>query len=47
MGDYGKIGLLPGFEALSKIKTLKLEKNRWEAIVNRPLEDVFESFFRY
>ena len=45
MGDYGKIGLLPGFEALSKIKTLKLEKNRWEAIVNRPLEMCLSHFF--
>ncbi|MBW2962233.1 DUF7033 domain-containing protein [Mesonia aestuariivivens] len=45
MGDYGKIGLLPGFEALFKHKTLKLEKNRWEAIVNRPLEICLSHFF--
>ncbi|SHI41933.1 hypothetical protein SAMN04488096_101526 [Mesonia phycicola] len=45
MGDYGKIGLLPGFEALYKFKTLKLEKNRWEAIVNRPLEICLSDFF--
>ncbi|HIB37016.1 carbohydrate esterase [Mesonia sp.] len=45
MGDYGKIGLLPGFEALSKFKTLKLEKNRWESIVNRPLKICLSHFF--
>ncbi|WP_233357759.1 polysaccharide deacetylase family protein [Haloflavibacter putidus] len=37
MADYGKIGLLPGFEATKSFKTLKTEKKRWEAIVNRPL----------
>ena len=45
MGDYGKIGLLPGYEALSSFKTLKLEKNRWESIVNRPLEVCLSYFF--
>jgi len=45
MGDYGKIGLLPGYEALSNIKTLKLEKNRWEGIVNRPLEICLSHYF--
>ncbi|TXK72149.1 carbohydrate esterase [Mesonia sp. K4-1] len=38
MGDYGKIGLLPGYEALYDFSTLKLEKKRWESIVNRPLK---------
>lgn len=37
MADYGKIGLLPGYEATKSFKTLKTEKKRWEAIVNRPL----------
>lgn len=38
MADYGVIGLLPGFEAISNLKVLKKEKKRWEAIVNRPLK---------
>lgn len=37
MGDYGDLGLLPGFEALSSIDILKKEKKRWESIVNRSL----------
>ncbi|MDQ7915976.1 carbohydrate esterase [Mesonia sp. MT50] len=40
MGDYGEIGLLPGYEALYSFATLKLEKKRWESIVNRPLSFV-------
>lgn len=38
LGDYGKIGLLIGYEALFDLKELKKEKNRWENIVNRELE---------
>lgn len=38
MGDYGKIGLLLGYEALSDIKILRKEKKRWESIVNQDLE---------
>lgn len=37
MGDYGDLGLLPGFEALYTIEILKKEKKRWENIVNRSL----------
>lgn len=37
MGDYGDLGLLPGFEALYSIDILKKEKKRWENIVNRRL----------
>ncbi|MBZ9628251.1 polysaccharide deacetylase family protein [Psychroflexus sp. CAK57W] len=37
MGDYGHLGLLPGFEALYSIDILKKEKKRWENIVNRSL----------
>ncbi|MFN2260692.1 MAG: polysaccharide deacetylase family protein [Psychroflexus sp.] len=40
MGDYGDLGLLPGFEALSDFNVLKKEKVRWENIVNRNLEKV-------
>ncbi|WP_121665687.1 polysaccharide deacetylase family protein [Mesonia aquimarina] len=39
MADYGPIGLLPGYEAISSLKVLKREKKRWEAIVNRPLKN--------
>ncbi len=38
MGDYGKIGLLLGYEAIFDIKILKKEKKRWENIANRDLE---------
>lgn len=38
MGDYGKIGLLLGYEALFDIQVLKKEKKRWEKIVNQDLE---------
>ena len=37
MGDYGDLGLLPGFEALNDYEILKKEKRRWEHIVNRNL----------
>jgi hypothetical protein len=37
MGDYGHLGLLPGFEALYNFEILKKEKKRWESIVNRSL----------
>lgn len=37
MGDYGDLGLLPGFEALYDVNVLKDEKKRWESIVNRSL----------
>ncbi|MFD0932731.1 polysaccharide deacetylase family protein [Psychroflexus salinarum] len=37
MGDYGDLGLLPGFEALYSFEILKKEKRRWESIVNRSL----------
>lgn len=37
MGDYGELGLLPGFEALNDYEILKKEKRRWEHIVNRNL----------
>ena len=37
MGDYGDLGLLPGFEALYDVDVLKDEKKRWESIVNRSL----------
>jgi hypothetical protein len=37
MGDYGDLGLLPGFESLYDLETLKKEKKRWENIVNRSL----------
>ncbi|WP_019039473.1 polysaccharide deacetylase family protein [Psychroflexus tropicus] len=37
MGDYGELGLLPGFESLYSIEILKKEKKRWEGIVNRSL----------
>lgn len=37
MGDYGDLGLLPGFEALYSFEILKKEKKRWESIVNRSL----------
>lgn len=37
MGDYGDLGLLPGFEALYDFEILKKEKRRWENIVNRSL----------
>lgn len=40
MGDYGDLGLLPGFEALPNFNILKKEKVRWESIVNRNLEKV-------
>lgn len=40
MGDYGDLGLLPGFESLSNFNILKKEKVRWESIVNRNLEKV-------
>lgn len=38
MGDYGKIGLLLGYEALHSLTELKKEKKRWESIVNRDLD---------
>lgn len=38
MADYGKIGLIPGYEAIRSLKVLRTEKKRWEAIVNRPLK---------
>ena len=37
MGDYGDLGLLPGFEALHDFEILKKEIKRWESIVNRSL----------
>lgn len=37
MGDYGDLGLLPGFEALYDYEVLQKEKKRWESIVNRSL----------
>jgi len=37
MGDYGDLGLLPGYESLYDLETLKKEKKRWEGIVNRSL----------
>ncbi|MBZ9651516.1 polysaccharide deacetylase family protein [Psychroflexus montanilacus] len=37
MGDYGDLGLLPGFEALYSFEILKKEKKRWQSIVNRSL----------
>lgn len=40
MGDYGKIGLLLGYEATSNVKILKKEKKRWESIANQELEQV-------
>jgi hypothetical protein len=40
MGDYGDLGLLPGFEALSDIEILTKEKKRWQGIVNRSLSKV-------
>ncbi|MDT0295537.1 DUF7033 domain-containing protein [Mesonia ostreae] len=40
MGDYGEIGMLPGYESLHNFSILKLEKKRWESIVNRPLKIV-------
>lgn len=38
LGDYGVLGLLPGYEALGNLAVLKKEKQRWEHIVNRPLQ---------
>lgn len=38
MGDYGKIGLLVGYEAVFDLKTLRKEKARWEQIANRELK---------
>lgn len=38
MGDYGKIGLLVGYEAVHDLKTLRKEKRRWENIANQELE---------
>ncbi len=38
MGDYGKIGLLVGHDAIYEFASLKKEKKRWEHIVNRDLK---------
>lgn len=38
LGDYGKIGLLIGYEATYKLKPLRKEKKRWENIANQELE---------
>src|SRR5690625_380722 len=38
MGDYGKIGLLIGYEAIYDINLLRKEKKRWENIANQELE---------
>lgn len=38
MGDYGKTGLLLGYEALFDLDVLKREKKRFENIANRELE---------
>ncbi len=40
MGDYGHLGLLTGFEALSSLEILIREKKRWQSIVNRSLSKV-------
>ena len=45
MGDYGVLGLLPGFDALDKLAILRKEKKRWENIVNTPLSRVLS--FQY
>lgn len=45
MGDYGEIGLLPGYEALFRFKTLRVEKKRWEGIVNRPLKFLLSNMY--
>lgn len=45
LGDYGKIGLLLGYEALSDFQVLKKEKNRWERVVNRELDDVLSNTY--
>jgi hypothetical protein len=37
MGDYGDLGLLPGFEGLHDYEILEKEIKRWEGIVNRSL----------
>lgn len=38
MADYAKVGLLPGDEALLDFGVLKVEKKRFESIVNTPLK---------
>lgn len=45
LGDYGKIGLLVGYEALSDIQILKKEKKRWENILNRDVESAMSNYY--
>lgn len=45
MGDYGRIGLLIGYEAIRDIAVLREEKKRWEAIVNRDVEAAASPFY--
>lgn len=45
MGDYGEIGLLAGYEALFRFKVLRIEKKRWEGIVNRPLKFLLSNMY--
>lgn len=45
MGDYGRIGLLLGYDALFDFATLKKEKKRWEGVVNRDLDRALSSTY--
>lgn len=45
MADYATVGLLPGNEALLEHEVLQVEKNRFESIVNSPLEFVLNDRF--
>lgn len=45
MGDYGKVGLLLGRDAIFESGVLKREKKRWERILNRDLEIAISNDF--
>jgi hypothetical protein len=44
IGDYAKVGLKVSYAALDNLKLLKIEKQRIEAILNRPVELSRNSF---
>ena len=43
VGDYAKVGLMPGYFALEDLKTLRKEKLRMENTVHTPLESVINA----
>jgi len=43
VGDYSKVGLIPGHFAYENVKTLRKEKLRMENIVHMPLERVMNT----